>query len=71
MDFYLKKIVPLIILFSFLIPSLAGAIRIENPLKAETFEELIERLIDFIFWVAVGIVPLMIIIAGFFSDSCW
>lgn len=60
------KIVLLTSLFSFLIPSLVEAIRIPNPLEAESFEELIENLIDFIFWVAVVIVPLMIIIAGFY-----
>lgn len=66
MNSLLKKTVLLITLFSFLIPNLTGAITIENPLKAESFEELIENLIDFIFWVAVVIVPLMIIIAGFY-----
>lgn len=66
MDSRLKKIILSILLFSFLIPSLAEAIIIPNPLDAETFEELIENLIDFIFWVAVAIAPLMIIISGFY-----
>ncbi len=66
MDSRLKKIILSILLFSFLIPCLAEAIRIPNPLEAETFEELIENLIDFIFWVAAAIVPLMIIIAAFY-----
>ncbi|MBZ9569572.1 hypothetical protein KJA16_01450 [Patescibacteria group bacterium] len=61
-----KKIIFSVFLFSFLTPCLAGAIRIPNPLEAETFEELIENLIDFIFWVAAAIVPLMIIIAAFY-----
>jgi len=64
MDSYFKGIVLLIILFSFLIPSLTEAARIVNPLEAESFEELIENLIDFIFWAAVAIAPIMIIVAG-------
>ena len=66
MDSYFKGIVLLIISFSFLIPSLTEAAEITNPLDAESFEEFIENLIDFIFWVAVAIAPLMIIVAGFF-----
>lgn len=61
-----KEIFFLTILFSFLIPFLVFAVKIENPLKAESFEELIGNLIDFIFWVAVVIVPLIIIVAGFY-----
>ena len=41
-------------------------ITIINPLGAESFEELIENLINFIFWVAVAIVPIMIIVAAFY-----
>jgi hypothetical protein len=66
------KIALSLFLFSFLIPSFVGAIRIPNPFCPSsnpdciTFEELIEKLIDFIFWVAVVIAPLMIVIAGFY-----
>lgn len=66
MDSVLKKIILSILLFSFLTLSLAKAQVISNPLDAETFEELIENLIDFIFWVAVAIIPLMVIIAAFY-----
>ncbi len=38
---------------------------IENPLSAESLEELVENLIDFIFKIALVLTPLMIIIAGF------
>lgn len=41
-----------------------GTICIPNPICAESFEELIENLIDFIFWAAVAIAPIMIIVAG-------
>ncbi|MBZ9578310.1 hypothetical protein KJA14_00435 [Patescibacteria group bacterium] len=64
--YLIKKIIFPILLFSFLIPFLAEGIVIPNPLDATTFEELIEKLIDLIFWVAVAITPLMIIVAGFY-----
>jgi len=43
-----------------------GGLRICNPLKTCDFQELIEKLIDFIFGAAMVIVPIMIIVAGFF-----
>jgi len=45
-------------------PSSPGVIRICNPIQACDFEELIENLIDFIFVLALGIAPLMIVIGG-------
>ncbi|MFQ6049551.1 MAG: pilin [Candidatus Paceibacterales bacterium] len=42
-----------------------GWIRIENPLTADTFGELVDKLINFIFTIAIVLAPLMIIIAGF------
>jgi uncharacterized repeat protein (TIGR02543 family) len=44
----------------------AGPVTPWNPLKAGSFEEFITTLINLIFWVALGIVPLLIIIAGFY-----
>ena len=38
---------------------------IENPLAADTFEEVLDRLINFIFWVGITVAPVMLIIAGF------
>lgn len=43
----------------------AQGIEIPNPLKADTFEELVDSLIDFIFKMAMAVAPIMIIIAGF------
>lgn len=37
-----------------------------NPLAAHTLEELIEAIIDFIFWVAVALAPLMVLIGAFY-----
>lgn len=47
------------------VPCPEGKICIRNPLCAETFEDLINAIIDFIFYVAIALVPLMVIIAGF------
>lgn len=63
----LKKIVFLILLSScFFIPFSIEAIAFDNPLTATTFEELIGSLVDFIFWVAVAIAPIMILVGGFY-----
>ena len=37
-----------------------------NPLCAENFEDLLNIIINFIFWIAMALAPLMIIIAGFY-----
>lgn len=47
-------------------PLLTKAQRIPNPLEYETFGELINAIIDFIFWVAIVIAPIVIIIAAFY-----
>jgi hypothetical protein len=59
------KIVILFLLISvFLIPIPVKGISLENPLKAKTFAELINNIIDIIFTLALAIAPVMIIIAG-------
>lgn len=40
--------------------------RLENPLKAENFQQLIDRIISFVFMAGVVIAPIMILIAGFY-----
>lgn len=64
----LSKILILLLLTFFLAPlSVNGAVNIENPLSSNTFTELLDKIIDFIFYIGVfGVAPLMIIIAGFF-----
>jgi len=61
-----KKIIFLIILFSFLSPVFVKAAVLPNPLEWDTIEEVIVGVIDFILWIAIALVPLMIIIAAFF-----
>ena len=46
-------------------PCPPGAICIDNPIEHDSFSELIEALINFIFWLAIVIAPIMFIIAGF------
>lgn len=41
------------------------SIEIENPLKAESFQELVDAIINFIFWAGITIAPIMFILAGF------
>jgi len=60
-----------VILFSFTNFAIAiecppGHICIENPLEAESFEDLLNAVVNFIFYVTIVIAPLMIMIAGFF-----
>lgn len=61
-----KKVIFLIFLFSLLMPLFTKAITIESPIQYKTFEELINTIINFIFWVAIAIAPVVIIIAGFY-----
>ncbi|MFC1630235.1 hypothetical protein ACFL06_01725 [Patescibacteria group bacterium] len=44
----------------------ALAIEIDNPLEADSIEELMEGIITFIFWVAVALAPLMVLIGAFY-----
>jgi len=60
------KIICSILLFSLLVPLFTKAITFEDPFKAKSFEELINAIADFIFWVAIVIAPLAIIIAAFY-----
>lgn len=42
-----------------------NGITIENPLNYDTVEDLLNAVIDFIFWVGITVAPIMLIIAGF------
>lgn len=39
---------------------------ITNPIKATSFGELVGGLLNFLWWIVVALVPLMIVIAGFY-----
>lgn len=63
----MQKIIFLAIIFSAVVLPIfpASAITFTNPLGVNTFEELLEAIINFVFWVGITLAPLMIIIAGF------
>ena len=42
-----------------------GAVCLQNPLGVSTFDALLNKIIDFIFWVGMAIAPVIFIIAGF------
>jgi len=67
MRYYLKKITIIPLLVVAFSPALAIAdVVIDNPLKVETFQELINVIITAIFNIALLIAPLMFIISGFY-----
>lgn len=64
-----KKTLILIIFLSLVSLAFAGFVLaqvIPNPLSANSIEELIDSLINAIFWLAVVIVPLIIIIGAIY-----
>jgi len=63
---YLSKLIFFLLLISFLIPLTVQGVTIENPLRAQSFWDLIDKLIDFIFYLAIAIAPIMFIVAGFY-----
>ena len=68
----MRKILLILILFSLILPAVAlGSptdeyIEIQPPIEARTFAELVDRLIDFIFTIALFIAPAMIIVGAFY-----
>ena len=62
----MRKFLSIFILFFLTLSSFALAqVYIENPLEAESFEEIIDNIIDFIFTIAIVVTPLMVIWAAF------
>ena len=62
----MKKALLIFLLILFFIPLISEAVTIPNPLKAQNFTELLEAIINFIFYLSLGIAPIMIIVAGFY-----
>jgi len=61
----------ILIFLGLVLPLLVSAIeiiKIENPLGGEdyTFRDFIDKIITFLFNVALAVVPLMVVIAGFY-----
>jgi hypothetical protein len=60
----MQKIILISLLLS--LPIMSLAVEFQNPLEYETFGELIDAIIKFIFYIAVVVVPLMLIIGAFY-----
>lgn len=64
------RFLQIIIIFSllfFLLPlQVCQGIEIKNPLKFESIPELINAIINAIFWIAVVLAPLMILVGAFY-----
>ena len=64
----LFKLLIFLLLISFFIPlTTEGAVvEIENPLKAKSFDELIENIIKFLFQLSFFVGALMIVVAAYY-----
>lgn len=62
----LKQVLITTVLLMFLFPLYSGAVTIQNPLQSNTFEELLDSIVNFVFTLALGVAPIMIVIAGFY-----
>ena len=64
----MRKLLTILILLTLTSPVIVLAdeiIRIENPITAGSFEEIIDNVIDFVFKIAIVLAPLMVVIGGF------
>jgi len=59
------KIIIVLFLFNIILPLRTQAVTITNPAEWTTFQELIDAILNFIFYVGVVIFPIMAVIAGF------
>ena len=62
----MKKIVIFLVIISCVVPFISRSANLQNPLKYESIEELVEAIINFVFNLALVIAPLIIIIGGFY-----
>ena len=65
---YLPKFIIFLLLTSFLIPLTIerAVVEIKNPLKAESFDQLIENIIRFHFQLSFFVGALMIVVAAYY-----
>ncbi len=61
-----KSIVVLILALFIVAPLIVGGleVKIDNPLEADSFSELIKNIADFIFTIAIWVAPVMYMIGG-------
>ena len=62
----LYKLLLILILVSFAVPLVTGAVKINNPLKYKSFGELANAIINFIFTVSIPLAVIMLVVAGIF-----
>ena len=62
----MKKILPFLIFLCLALPigAMGTVIEIQNPLTAESFEQIVDNIIDFIFKIAIVLAPLMVVVGG-------
>lgn len=60
----IKKILLISLLLS--LPIIVSAVEFQNPLEYETLGDLIDAIIKFIFYIAVVVAPLIIIVGAFY-----
>jgi hypothetical protein len=60
----MKKIIPILMLAVSIIPIIVSAEEIINPIAANSFQEIIDGIINFIFYIGLIVTPLMVVIAG-------
>lgn len=60
----IKKILLISLLLS--LPIIVSAVEFQNPLEYETLEDLIDAIVKFIFYIAVVVAPLIIIVGAFY-----
>lgn len=63
-NYLITILLSFLIIFSFALP--VKALTIINPITATTFEELIEAIVNLIFYLGMLIAPIMFIFAGIF-----
>lgn len=47
-------------------PAFAAILSITNPIGSNTLGELINKITLFVFWIAIALAPLMVILAGYY-----
>lgn len=62
----MHKYLSLILLIVIFTPLTVEAVTIDNPLAADSFTELMDAIINIIFYLAIAVAPIMIIVAGFY-----
>ena len=66
MRLHFSKLLIILLLSSFFLPLITEAVSMPNPIESQSFFELLNKIIDFIFAISIPITALMIIIAGFY-----